>query len=202
MAEHLLAQKPDDPAYLNLLAACLGLWAKTRGSAKFMAVFRPTYPKQPRIWLNFGHALRTVGKSHEAVAAYRRCIALDPGLGDAYWSLANLKVADSQRRGEGGDAGPAGAPGFGVRKTGCTCIMRWARRWRTAATTPPRSNNIARARKLRRDGVTYDADETTALTRRSREIFHAGFLCRAPGRGRGLDRRRSSWSACPGPARP
>jgi tetratricopeptide (TPR) repeat protein len=34
-----------------------------------------------------------VGRSAEAVEAYRRAIALAPGLGDAWWSLANLKVA-------------------------------------------------------------------------------------------------------------
>ena len=34
-----------------------------------------------------------MGRSEEAKAAYKRCIALAPGLGDAYWSLANMKVA-------------------------------------------------------------------------------------------------------------
>ena len=91
--ERLLQQKPDDPAYLNLLAASLGLIGDDRRALEIYERLSAEYPKQPRIWLNYGHALRTVGKSREAVAAYRRCIALAPGLGDAYWSLANLKVA-------------------------------------------------------------------------------------------------------------
>ena len=86
-------QKPDDPAYLNLLAASLGLIGDDARALEIYQRLSAEYPKQPRIWLNYGHALRTVGKSHDAVAAYRRCIALAPGLGDAYWSLANLKVA-------------------------------------------------------------------------------------------------------------
>ena len=92
-AQHLLQRKPDDPAYLNLLAASLGLIGDDQRALEIYKRLSEEYPKQPRIWLNYGHALRTVGKSHEAVAAYRRCIALAPNLGDAYWSLANLKVA-------------------------------------------------------------------------------------------------------------
>ena len=51
-----------------------------------------TYDKQPGLWLNYGHALRTIGRRTDAVDAYKRCIALAPGHGEAYWSLANLKV--------------------------------------------------------------------------------------------------------------
>ncbi|NWG91466.1 MAG: sulfotransferase, partial [Parvularculaceae bacterium] len=50
------------------------------------------HPNQPKTWLSFGHALKTVGKQDEAVDAYRRSIGLQPSLGEAYWSLANLKT--------------------------------------------------------------------------------------------------------------
>src|SRR5207244_2251022 len=42
-------------------------------------------------WMSYGHALKTAGRQSDAVAAYRRCIALTPQLGEAWWSLANLK---------------------------------------------------------------------------------------------------------------
>ncbi|MBP8080796.1 MAG: sulfotransferase, partial [Arenimonas sp.] len=44
------------------------------------------------IWMSNGHALKTAGHQERAIQAYRKAIALDPGLGDAYWSLANLKT--------------------------------------------------------------------------------------------------------------
>ena len=50
------------------------------------------YPKQPRAQMNYGHTLKTVGRLDEAIEAYRRCIALNPAIGEAYWSLANLKT--------------------------------------------------------------------------------------------------------------
>ncbi len=36
--------------------------------------------------------LKTLGRSDEAIADYRRCLALDPSCGEAAWSLANLKT--------------------------------------------------------------------------------------------------------------
>ena len=39
-----------------------------------------------------GHMLKTVGKLQEGVAAYRKAIELKPELGEAWWSLANLKT--------------------------------------------------------------------------------------------------------------
>jgi tetratricopeptide (TPR) repeat protein len=39
-----------------------------------------------------GHALKTLGRQDEAIAAYRKAIAIRDTLGDAYWNLANLKT--------------------------------------------------------------------------------------------------------------
>ncbi len=50
------------------------------------------YPANPKVWLSYGHVLKTEGRQDECVAAYRRSISLDPTFGEAYWSLANLKT--------------------------------------------------------------------------------------------------------------
>ena len=50
------------------------------------------YPTQPKAWMSYGHALKTVGRADEGIAAYRKAIALLPSLGESYWSLANLKT--------------------------------------------------------------------------------------------------------------
>ena len=91
--ERLLAEAPREAPYRNLMAACLGLVGEYAGAIAVYEALLADYPRQPMIWLNYGHALRTVRRSADAVAAYKRCIDLAPGLGDAYWSLANLKVA-------------------------------------------------------------------------------------------------------------
>ena len=64
----MLRQRPDDPAYLNLLAACLGLLGEDERVGEIYQRLATDYPKQPRIWLNYGHALRTAGKSGDALA--------------------------------------------------------------------------------------------------------------------------------------
>jgi hypothetical protein len=46
----------------------------------------------PECWLRFGHVLRGLGDTEEAVKAYRQAIALEPACGQAWWSLADLKT--------------------------------------------------------------------------------------------------------------
>jgi len=47
---------------------------------------------QAKIAMSLGHALKTLGKRDESIAAYEQAIELEPTLGEAYWSLANLKT--------------------------------------------------------------------------------------------------------------
>ena len=49
-------------------------------------------PHIPSLRLTLGHALKTVGRQDEAIAAYGEAHRLRPDFGDAYWSLANLKT--------------------------------------------------------------------------------------------------------------
>ena len=55
------------------------------------------FPQRPRTTLVYGHALKTVGRQNDAIAAYRQTIGLQPSFGDAYWSLANLKTFRFER---------------------------------------------------------------------------------------------------------
>jgi tetratricopeptide (TPR) repeat protein len=91
--ERLLAEAPASAPYRSLMAACLGLVGDFDRVIALNTELLAEIPRQPRVWLNHGHALRTVGRRDEAVQAYRRATTLAPGLGEAWWSLANLKVA-------------------------------------------------------------------------------------------------------------
>lgn len=48
-------------------------------------------PGEPGLWMSLGNALKTLGRTDEAVKAIRRAIRARPGLGEAYWTLANFK---------------------------------------------------------------------------------------------------------------
>jgi len=89
----LLADKPNDPSYRNLLASALSLTGDLEEVERLYAALVAEFPSQPQLWLNYAHALRTIGRGAEAAAAYRRCIALAPQFSAAYDGLANLKLA-------------------------------------------------------------------------------------------------------------
>lgn len=49
-------------------------------------------PKIPLVQMAFAHVLKTLGKQEESLKAYREAIRLRPDFGEAYWSMANLKI--------------------------------------------------------------------------------------------------------------
>jgi predicted Zn-dependent protease len=90
--ERLLDKEPRNPGYLNLQAAILANLGDYADSIQVYETVLREHPRQPKIWMSYGHALRTPGRLEESVAAYRRAIGMEPTLGEAYWSLANLKT--------------------------------------------------------------------------------------------------------------
>ncbi len=88
----LYERDPNNPAFITALAnQDLALGHVDRALELYDAVLAKA-PGNASIHLSRGHAFKTVGKSADAVAAYRAAAAARPGYGDAYWSLANLKT--------------------------------------------------------------------------------------------------------------
>jgi tetratricopeptide (TPR) repeat protein len=90
--ERLLAQEPRNPGYRNLAAAVRANLGDYVGSIEAYEALLREFPRQPKVWMSYGHALKTAGRQSESIAAYRRGIELEPTLGEAWWSLANLKT--------------------------------------------------------------------------------------------------------------
>lgn len=95
--EKLLAKEPRNPGYRNLKAAILANAGDYGEASKAYEAVLKEYPQQPKIWSSYGHSLKTQRRQTESIAAYRRAIALEPTLGEAYWSLANLKTFRFER---------------------------------------------------------------------------------------------------------
>ncbi|MFX7589833.1 hypothetical protein ABTJ68_19300, partial [Acinetobacter baumannii] len=85
--EALLAIAPHNSAYRNLAAAALGRIGEVEKAIEHYDFLVARHPGASKIWLSYGHSLKTVGRQADSVAAYRRCIALEPGFGEAWWSL-------------------------------------------------------------------------------------------------------------------
>jgi tetratricopeptide (TPR) repeat protein len=90
--ERLLAVDPRNPAYRNLAAVILSRVGEYERASRMYAELVKEHPGNSKVWLSYGHVLKTEGRLDESVAAYRRSIAREPGFGEAYWSLANLKT--------------------------------------------------------------------------------------------------------------
>jgi tetratricopeptide (TPR) repeat protein len=90
--ETLLAADPGNPSHRNLKAVILGRIGDYAQAIALYEDLLAAHPRHPQLWISFGHALKTAGFQDRAIAAYRRAIGIDPGCGEAYWSLANLKT--------------------------------------------------------------------------------------------------------------
>jgi len=88
----LLKEDPRNPGYRTLKAAALvriGEYEQAIGGYEGLL---KEHPHQPKAWMSYGHALKTVGRVDESIRVYRHSIGLLPNLGEAYWSMANLKT--------------------------------------------------------------------------------------------------------------
>ena len=92
LLEAVFAAEPDEIGHSNLKAATLGRLGDFDEAIRLYESVLAKAPRQPRVWLSYGHMLKTVGRQAEGIAAYRQAIALKSGLGEAWWSLANLKT--------------------------------------------------------------------------------------------------------------
>ncbi|MGH8026284.1 MAG: tetratricopeptide repeat-containing sulfotransferase family protein [Pseudoxanthomonas sp.] len=90
--ETLLAVEPDNAGYRNLKAVVLCRIGDYEPALELYAAILEEYPRHPRIWMSYGHSLKTAGHRDRAIEAYRRSLKLDPGFGEVWWSLANLKT--------------------------------------------------------------------------------------------------------------
>ena len=81
---------------LALPRAMLGIVNNQAGRFEAAAeAFKTALERQPDHSMSLaglGHALKTIGRQEEAVETFRRYIRAFPGLGEAYWGLANLKT--------------------------------------------------------------------------------------------------------------
>jgi tetratricopeptide (TPR) repeat protein len=90
--ERLLLDDPNSPSHRNLCAVVLSRIGEYARSIQFYARLLDEYPGNAKVWLSYGHVLKTAGQQQTCIDAYRQSININPSFGEAYWSLANLKT--------------------------------------------------------------------------------------------------------------
>jgi tetratricopeptide (TPR) repeat protein len=88
----LLQVAPGRPIFRQLDAAARMRAGDYGPAADGYRAVLDAHPDLALTWMGYGHALKTLGRQAEAISAYREAVRLQPGLGEAWWSLANLKT--------------------------------------------------------------------------------------------------------------
>ncbi len=178
----LLDLDPRNPGYRNLHAAILSAIGEYEQSIEIYSGVLAEYPNQAKAWMSYGHALKTAGQQEECIRAYRKSIDLKPGLGEAYWSLANMKTV----RFSPSDLDAMRAQ---LKHNDLSDEDRFhfhfaiGKALEDLGLYAESFEHYASGNRLRRAGIRYDAEETSAHVRRSKAVFSKQFFSERAGMG-------------------
>jgi len=180
--EYLLRSDARNPAYRNLKAGILTRLGEVEQAAELYAGVLAQYASHPKVWMSYGHALKSAGRTPEAIVAYRRALTLAPQLGEVWFSLSNLKtfrfgdaeVAEMQRQ--------LALPELGLEdrfhlQFALGKAQEDAQRFEASFAHYEQGN------ALRRSVILYDHRDTTAHVKRAKAVFTAEFFAECAGAG-------------------
>lgn len=181
-ADLLLADDPRNPGLRALKAAAMARLGEYEQAIELYKAVIDDYPQQARLWMSYGHAVKTAGQQASSIEAYRRSIALEPSLGEAYWSLANLKTYRF-----------SDAEVTAMREQLARADLGEEDRWHfhfalgkaleDAGEYAGSFSHYSEGNRLRRKRLGYDPKETTEGARRARRLFTREFFARHAGSG-------------------
>ena len=180
--EELITREPEQPYYRNLKAVAYTRTSDFESAASEYAVLLEKSPNQPAAWIAYGNALNIIGNPEGAIAAYRKASRLMPGVGEAYWGLANLKTfhfTDAELETMREQLTRPDVKGenraffhFAVGKA-LEDRQQYAESF----------DQYRRANQLVRSKVPYNADDTTDRVRRTKAFFTKELFAERAGQG-------------------
>jgi tetratricopeptide (TPR) repeat protein len=173
--DRLLQGDPRSPSNRNLKAVVLCQIGDYLPAIDIYSELLGEYPNHAKIWLSYAHALKTAGLQDKAIDAYRKSIKLDPGFGEAYWSLANLKtfrfgdadVKTMRQQLKRSDLEAANRHQF---------EFALGKALEDSGDYEESFEHYSLGNSQRRATVTYSADDTSARMQRSKKLFSRSFF--------------------------
>ena len=180
--DRLLEGEPRNPAYRNLKAGVLARLGEVARATELYASVLAEYAGHPKVWLSYGHALKSAGRQADCIAAYRKTLELAPQLGEAWFSLSNLKTvrftaADTLAMEKQLARGEIAVEDRFHLHFALGKAFEDEQRFEEAFA------HFEKGNALRRSGIAYDAPETTAQMRRSKALFTPEFFAARAGMG-------------------
>jgi len=177
-----LERDPRNPGYLHLKASALARIGDFDSALQIYADVLATYSGRAKSWMTYGHALKSAGRQDESIAAYRRSIELAPSLGEAWWSLANMKTfrfsdadLEAMRR-------ELERTDLGVEDRYHFCFSL-GKALEDAGDYAASFEQYALGNRERRKVIRYDADDVANGIQRSRALFSGDFFAARSGWG-------------------
>jgi Tfp pilus assembly protein PilF len=179
--DRVLIDDPENIGSTNLKAAALSRIGGFDEALDLYEQVLKAAPHQPKVWMSYGHMLKTVGRQADGIAAYRRALDIQPGLGEVWWSLANLKTykfsTDDIAKMQTALAGNISDEDrfhldFALGKA-----------FEDTKDYPTSFAHYEAGNTLRRTKTTYASEETTALVDNCIALFNADFFEQRAGQG-------------------
>lgn len=180
--DRLLKQDARNPGYRGLKAAVLGRIGEYQAAIEIYARLLKEYPTQPKAWMSYGHALKTVGRTLDAIDAYRKSIALLPSLGEAYWSLANLKTFRFAPEDVAAMRAQLARSGLSEEDR-VHLHFALGKALEDNGAYADSFAEYKRGNSLRHSALRYDPDEISAIVQRSKALFTREFFAGRAGYG-------------------
>ncbi|HKQ13180.1 MAG TPA: sulfotransferase [Steroidobacteraceae bacterium] len=180
--DRVLEADPRNPGYRNLKAAILIGIGEYEQAIRLYAEVLAEYPGNAKVWMSYGHALKTAGRQAECVSMYRKSIELAPQLGEAYWSLANLKTFQFSEA-------EIAAMRAQVQRSDLSEEDRFhfhfalGKALEDAQDFAASFEHYEQGNRLRRATVEYDADWNSEQSQRARALFTPEFFAARAGQG-------------------
>ncbi|MBT5204274.1 MAG: hypothetical protein HOL98_12525 [Gammaproteobacteria bacterium] len=90
--DYLEKAEPQNFSHSILAASIEVMVGNYEAAVKRYEILTQQFPRHAQLHNSHGHALKTIGRQADAIAAYRRAISVKETLGETYWNLANLKT--------------------------------------------------------------------------------------------------------------
>jgi len=180
--QKLVEADPLNPGYRTLKAAIASGIGEYDQALELYAGVLAEYPHNARVWMSYGHSLKTANRQTDCVQTYRKSIELAPQLGEAYWSLANLKtfkfepadIEAMQTQLARGKLTPEDRFHF---------HFALGKAFEDAGQFAESFRHYEEGNSLRRKGVGYDADWNSEQMRRMQALFTPQFFAARAGQG-------------------
>ncbi len=174
--DRVLESGEANPSSRNLLAVARGRIGDYDEALRLYEELTPAFPDHAKLWMSYGHILKTVARLEESVAAYRRALAAQPALGEVWWSLANLKTVqfgdeDVAAMEAALDGGEDLAPEDRLH-----LHFALGKAWADAGEAEKAFRHYAAGNALRKQGQGYDPEAVTAQVDRTIATLTPEFL--------------------------